>query len=401
MNKPTRRKLEGGSPRIVIFGRRSVMLVILSLALRASELKRRLDRFGISTAGCFEKQELLTLLRQRVPEALEPGHAVPLFTATAADGAMGAGVTVDTKVYYGLRLALSGVADQQAADRVLWVLDSAASHSLLTPSAATLLDASKTGVRATANTATSGTMGGFEQAELGWGCLSGDGPAAPLRPVIMPLPLPGEAGLLGLDWLARFDVDLRLRQARPCAVVYPAGELDDTLTESADDMTRLECRRLPSGLLVTDVVIDAEGEGAAPKETTPLGLPTRAAAVIDLGSPLTVCNWAAATAAGFRREGDPRVAATDQVIAGATGEPLVVHEAKATVQWVAADGRASRRSLLLHVADLPVFEAIGLGGAAMVAGLDCLAPSAAGEAGSRLVLAAGRDALWVEGKRSG
>ena len=79
----------------------------------------------------------------------------------------------------------------------------------------------------------------------------------------------------------------------------------------------------------------------------------------------------------------------------------MVHEAKATVQWVAADGRASRRSLLLHVADLPVFEAIGLGGAAMVAGLDCLAPSAAGEAGSRLVLAAGRDALWVEGKRSG
>ena len=133
--------------------------------LRAAELKARLRRFGVAGAdNCFEKEELLELLRNSVPEAATTaGHPIPLEQCTAAQGGMGAGVSVTDKSYFGLRLELSKSSD---ADRVLWVLDSAASHSLVTPGAAAKLGAQSTGVTATASSATS-VDGGFKQVDLG------------------------------------------------------------------------------------------------------------------------------------------------------------------------------------------------------------------------------------------
>ena len=102
--------------------------------IRAAELKQRLRRFGISTSEVFEKEELVTLLRTRVaPEAAGTGHCVPLELASARAGAMGAGVSVDSKSYYGLRF--------DECDGVLWLIDSAASNSVLSPAAADLLNA--------------------------------------------------------------------------------------------------------------------------------------------------------------------------------------------------------------------------------------------------------------------
>ena len=84
----------------------------------------------------FEKEEMLALLESRVPEALGAGHAVPLECVGVRSDAMGAGVNVDSsKRYFGLRLGLSGARN---GERVLFVLDSAASNSLLTPSASAL-----------------------------------------------------------------------------------------------------------------------------------------------------------------------------------------------------------------------------------------------------------------------
>ena len=93
---------------------------------------------------------------------------------------------------------------------------------------------------------------------------------------------------------------------------------------------------------------------------------------------------------------DPRVRLTDDVIAGASGEPVRVSEARLTVEL---GGGARRENVLVNIADLPVFAAIGMPGAAAVLGLDSLAPRAESEAevaGSRLVLAACDARVWVE-----
>ena len=132
-------------------------------------------------------------------------------------------------------------------------------------------------------------------------------------------------------------------------------------------------------------------------------------AVVDLGSTLTVLSWAAAAAAGLSRD-DPRVRLTNDVIAGATGAPVRVSETRITIEM----SGARRENMLVNIADLPIFSAIGLPAAAAVLGLDALAPRAseplpadtatgtgAGDAvrplaGSRVVLAARESRVWVE-----
>ena len=99
---------------------------------------------------------------------------------------MGSGVSVYDKIYYGIKLELS----TPAAGRVRWVLDSAASNSLITPAAARLLGARATGVTATADTASSTGATGFCQVDLGDAALAGgpEGGCGRLQPVVMDLP---------------------------------------------------------------------------------------------------------------------------------------------------------------------------------------------------------------------
>ncbi len=357
--------------------------------LRASEIKARLQRLGISSAGYFEKEELLSLLRSRAPEACGAGHAVALEYLTAAQGAMGAGVMVDSKRYFGIRLSVPR-SPPSADTQVLWLLDSAASNSLLTPAASSLLGARATGVRATSDTATSVGVGGFQQVDLGKVELVGGLACGVLMPVVLDLPIStpvggGEVGLLGLDFLSRFDIELLLRPS-PYAVFHPpgtAGRADGAIRTAG--MTKLSTSRLPSGLLATRVRLGADASKAAEVQ-----------AVVDLGSSCTVCNEAAAAAAGFDvRGGDPRLVLTDQFIAGATGEPVRVREA--TFQLGLGEGAESRETArTLGVAELPVFAAIGLPGPAVVLGIDTLAPAAEEERGSRVVLAARDGTVWVD-----
>jgi len=326
-----------------------------------------------------EADELRALLARCPPEASGPGHAVPLERVRASDGTMGSGVAVYDKAYYSVRLELTAAAPERAS-RVQWVLDSAASNSLVTPDAAALLEARNTGVTATADTASTTGAGGFQQVDLGVASLAGGLTSGPLRPVVMELPVAGERGLLGLDFLNNHDVDLRLRPASPCAIFYEAGSAARGDIDTSG-LAELTCARLPSGLMATPVKLTTDDEAG---EVTML-------AVVDLGSPLTLCNWAAASAMGLSRE-DPRVRLTDDVIAGASGDPIRVSEARLTLDA----GGARRAALLVNIADLPVFSAIGLPGAAAVLGLDALAPSAELESGSRVLLAARDMRVWVE-----
>jgi hypothetical protein len=207
---------------------RQAMLALLALipALRPGRLtlgktKQLLSRFAVAIPNSvFEADELRALLRSELPGVAEAtGHAVPLEYIAAAADALGTGATVDSKSYCAVRLELPEVASPEAASTVCFVLDTAASNSLVTPEASTALGARPTGVTASASTATSSDGGGFQQVNLGEVWLPGGLSLGPLAPVVMPLPLPGRAGLLGLDVLARFAIELVLRPGRPFAVL--------------------------------------------------------------------------------------------------------------------------------------------------------------------------------------
>ena len=246
------------------------MLALLTLipALRPGRLtlgktKQLLSRFDVSIpTSVFEADELRALLRSELPGVAEAtGHAVPLEYMDAAADALGPGATVDSKSYCAVRLELPEVASPEAAATVRFVLDTAASNSLVTPEASAALGARPTGVTASASTATSPDGSGFQQVNLGEARLPGGLSLGSLAPVAMPLPLPGRAGLLGLDVLERFAIELVLRPGRPFAVLHPPGELP---AEARAGMRLLPTRRLPgSGLLVTRAALGAEA--AAPR----------------------------------------------------------------------------------------------------------------------------------------
>ena len=292
----------------------SCILSVNALAaprLKISEVKQRLARFGVSTAGIVEASELRALLSQCPPEAsASVGHAVPLERISAADGAMGSGVRVSDKIYYSIKLELS----TPAADRVRWVLDSAASNSLITPAAADVLGARATGVTATADTASTTAASGFRQVDLGSASLAG-GPAGgcgPLQPVVMELPVPGECGLLGLDFLSRYDVDLRLRAAAPCAVFHDAGSTARG-DVAVDGLSELECGRLASGLLTTAVSLTSDALAAERPDLVRKmaligeapGQKGRVSAIVDLGSTVTLIHWARTCTQSMHTHGHP------------------------------------------------------------------------------------------------
>ena len=204
------------------------MLALLTLipALRPGRLtlgktKQLLSRFDVVIpTSVFEADELRALLRSELPGVAEAtGHAVPLEYMAAAADALGPGATVDSKSYCAVRLELPEVASPEAASTVRFVLDTAASNSLVTPEASAALGARPTGVTASASTATSPDGSGFQQVNLGEARLPGGLSLGSLAPVAMPLPLPGRAGLLGLDVLERFAIELVLRPGRPFAVL--------------------------------------------------------------------------------------------------------------------------------------------------------------------------------------
>ena len=351
--------------------------------LRIGEVKQRLSRFGVSTGGIMEAEELRAMLTRCPPEASGPGYTVPLERVRAAEGSMGAGVAVYDKIYFSIRLELTKSSPERSS-RVQWVLDSAASNSLLTPAAASLLEAKGTGVTATADTASATGTTGFQQVDLGIASLMGGLESGPLKPVVMELPVDGTAGLLGLDFLSRHDIELRLRSTSPCATFHDAGATASGSLD-AEGLSELVCSQLPSGLLATAVRLAPEGAAGGEEVRS----------VVDLGSTLTLCNWAAASAMGLSRE-DPRVRQTDDVVAGASGDPVRVSETTLALEL----GCGAQRQITISIADLPVFSAIGLTGPAAVLGLDALAPRAEEEIGSRVILATRDRRVWVETSES-
>jgi len=307
-------------------------LSLVAPRVRIAELKARATRFGIDTSSVFEKQDLVTALDLRAPgvASIVAGHVVPLIAVGAEGGAMGAGVTVDSgKTFWGLKLELPDIASPASATDVLFVLDSAATHSLLSKEASSILAARPTGASATATTASAeGVQGGFVQVDLGTPSLAGGYAVGrrPLQPVVMELPVSAgrharACGLLGLDFLNRADVELRLRPVAPLAVFHAPRTADaaDAVVVGGGDidpaeidlsgLVRLQGRRLPPvGLLAVTVDL-ASSSADGGKSDGKIG---SVDAVVDLGSCVTVCNWAAAARIGLM-PGDSRLKMGDQV----------------------------------------------------------------------------------------
>ena len=82
------------------------------------------------------------------------------------------------------------------------------------------------------------------------------------------------------------------------------------------------------------------------------------------------------------------------VTGGATGAPLRVREARCSVRL--GGPSAAVQPLEMAVAELPIFRALGLGGSAMIVGLDALATSRDAARGSRVVLDVAGGGVWVE-----
>ena len=188
--------------------------------LRAGEIKERLFQRGISHTGLFEKPELVDkLLTALADETNKPSNAevdaselvdqlcqlggfrAPLSRMMAREGTLGENVRIDEKDYYAVRAKFPDLSCESD-----FIIDSAASNSVVTPQWAEGKGAKATGVIATVAGGTS-TGGGIQQLHLGAlqiATTAGWRSCGSLDAVALEVPVPSSVGgLLGLDFLSR------------------------------------------------------------------------------------------------------------------------------------------------------------------------------------------------------
>ncbi|CAM9141149.1 unnamed protein product [Discosporangium mesarthrocarpum] len=374
--------------------------------MKAAEIKRILTEMKVGTTGIFEKEELVQkLAAERVSRrggsgttstsSSEPspggdtwtdaswgsssgsretnarltsaGIVVPMTRLRPSQGSLGASISVDQKDYFCIRLDLPDAPNGLATE--LFMLDTAATNSLLTPRASERLGARRTGVTATAAAGTSGVAGLF-QVSLGEVQLAGQ-TCGKLEPVVMELPVNkvdeggavGEVvGILGMDFMTRFDVQVDFRGgdvtfAPPGAAMN--GQLDTGgMTEIIGDTQ--------ANFFIVQVGLRIDGQ--------PAGRPVPA--LVDLGSAFTIANWNACETAGLGPR-DPLVRYTGQMVAGASApgqQYNSVEVGEAMVGLTIAVGGENRRlpPRNIMVGNLPGVQAIGINGPVVILGSDVL-----------------------------
>ena len=278
----------------------------------------------------------------------------------------------------------------------------AASNSVVTPQWSEGKAAAPTGVTASVSGGTA-AGGGLRQLRLGALQVLLEGGSwqrcGALDAVVLEVPVPNAVGgLLGLDFLARFDVYVNFDASRPHCVLLPPKSActSDTAPQQDSPEGTIEALRSagmveaplfylppPAGLYHCKVQLDCRGSksGAIP-------------AIVDMGSTFSIINTAAAASVG----GDLRQ--TDQVVSGASVpgvgyQPVRVQQLEACcirLGGMPGQGALDMGVHTLCVADLDAFNQLGLGrGPAMILGLDVLG------AGGSLVLSAAGRRMWVRG----
>jgi hypothetical protein len=336
-------------------------------SLPARELKRQLVERGVDVSNIFEKGDLVKLLAK---SASSPAGVPLLRYGTPRE--YGGVITADSKLYRGLAVQL-----KELGTSLPFVIDTASSSCLIAPALAAKLGRASTGATVSVNSAT-GSSAGLRQVRLGSASIGGV-PCGALDAVVMELPLEDkELGMLGLDVLMRLDLDLRF--AEGVAVPYPLGKFSArAATDGSLRAVRCAVRQLAGAGLLTCLAM----------LSTPGGIPVAVSAIVDTGSPVTIANWAAATAAGITAQS---VRYGNEALVGPYGEPIRTAEIDALLQL--GDGPSDPAPLSLSVADAPVFEALGVGRKPfMIVGLDALGSD-------RLVLSAGTGMMWMAQKRA-
>lgn len=379
-------------------------------AMRAGAIKKELESIHkIGTSGIFEKEDLITkLVEARIanPQAAaqsaatsgppsgvdvpEGGIFVPLNRFKPREGVLGEGVRLDDKDYFAISLKLNSLAGGREEN---FLIDTAATNSLLSTRAQARINAPATGAVASASAGTSLGMLGLKQVDLG-DLSMGKEPIGKIFPVVMELPVPDTvAGILGLDFLQRYDISLDFGRDTAVFVAPFFGGL------SGD----AEMVEIPGKLLAPLNMFYLEVEVTHP--TSSGGQPTKAKAIVDMGSAFSIMNWACAKAAGAEL-GGPGIVNTGQVISGATApgqsyNAIAVHEGVFDLGRPGG-GTVYRGGLRCCVGDAPAFAGVGLAGEpAMVLGLDFLAGNDGldgrlGRGRGRVVLALQRQTMWID-----
>lgn len=328
-------------------------------ALRARELRQLLLDSGASVDGLFDKEALLSaaLLLQanmRTPAASR-GVETPLVFMDAAS--LVAGVRTSQAPHAALRVTTAGGAT------LCFVLDTAASTSIVLPAVAARLRLPRTGV--TAGSGVSGTGRTAETYQVALGELRSVPGGELLVPnqlaVVLDLPTgDGTDGLLGLDFCSAFDA-LELVWSPPAVTLHARGSFT-AASWAATAKGLSECLLSPvsGGLLALRVI--------------PAGSRVELLAIVDTGAAFTTINCAAAAALGLRGEDT----AQTTWVTGLGGRPLAVRTAERDLQLegvVSTAGAAAAPigSVRPLIGDLPAFAQFGLGASpACILGLDAI-----------------------------
>mmetsp|Transcript_38 Transcript_38/g.49 ORF Transcript_38/g.49 Transcript_38/m.49 type:complete len:430 (+) Transcript_38:145-1434(+) len=377
------------------FTEKAVLMKKEVQAMRAGAIKKELEeRFRVGTSGIFEKEELVqALVEARLAQGDSAGASassstssplvdipagavkVPIRRFRPREGVLGANVKVDEKDYFAITLNFPNLKGGYRAD---FLIDTAATNSLLSARAQANIQAPPTGRSATASAGTA-TVGGLFQVDLGEAVLAGK-PCGTISPVVMELPVPDTvSGILGLDFLQRYDmaIDFGTDEA---IFAPPNSAMKGELGASA--MEKISGRFLyPVPMFVVDVQLSYEGN-------SPVSVP----AVVDMGSAFTIMNWKASAAAGAPKN-TRGLKDTGQVISGASApgqmyQPIPVNEGYFNLR-LGSNGQAIHNKCC--IGDIPAFGSLGLQQApAMIIGLDCLCYK-----NGKIVLSLQNQALWV------
>eukprot|EP00640_Fibrocapsa_japonica_P001175 CAMPEP_0113934750 /NCGR_PEP_ID=MMETSP1339-20121228/2031_1 /TAXON_ID=94617 /ORGANISM="Fibrocapsa japonica" /LENGTH=424 /DNA_ID=CAMNT_0000936669 /DNA_START=68 /DNA_END=1339 /DNA_ORIENTATION=+ /assembly_acc=CAM_ASM_000762 len=343
-------------------------------SMRAAEIKKELNSYRISTSDCFEKEELVQRLVQaridRSGESLNAGVKVPLRCFTPRDGVLGEDVKLDEKSYFAINVALPELGVESAD----FMIDTAATNSLVTPLWADRWGAKGTGRSATMN---AGTMSasGLRQVRLGPARLGGQFKSIPLEPVVTALPIPNDiAGIVGLEFMRQFDMAVNFVTLE--CTFYLAGTVAGNPGAFAKGLRRLKGRFYPPMNM-----FGVEAQLALPGQPPPSspGQPFPVRTLLDAGSAFSILNWEAASLVGLGPQDiGGKLRKTGQVISGASApgqdfKAMEVVDGEFDLLLNCGDGSsAAVHNVKCCIGDLPAFQLLGLSGPAMVIGLDVL-----------------------------
>eukprot|EP00929_Paragymnodinium_shiwhaense_P033104 TRINITY_DN18241_c0_g1_i1.p1 TRINITY_DN18241_c0_g1~~TRINITY_DN18241_c0_g1_i1.p1 ORF type:complete len:467 (-),score=65.83 TRINITY_DN18241_c0_g1_i1:211-1611(-) len=360
--------------------------------LRVRDLRQTLQAAGIRTEGCFDKDSLLDLLKSDSNTALVAQHlaggapaggqgstktpkpGVQEFALHFVKGADEFGVKADDDRYVTLDISIGA-----AGTATRFVLDTGASNTVLRDDAALRLNAQTLPVPVTAQGAT-GMQGGMRLVSVGRAMLGsfdcGEMQAVATQTVPVPFTC---AGLLGLDFIRKFDWQLDIPRA--VGAVTATGTGQSAFPVQGMSLLPLQEMCAASGfrLLATPLWLSKPG--------APANQYAYCLAVVDFGAPMTICSQATAAQLGLQ-ESDLR--STGRAVVGLDGNAMFVRETHLALTVGEDKTGPVKQNMEVIVGDLPIFGVWGLEASTPVAvlGLDFFQ-------NSRVVMQPNGNQLWM------